>query len=123
MEKKFDLIAPEKLKDVLLTKTALDTGQPKEIVEKVISFQFRDVLRMLREVKEVEITGLGKFLMSNSKLRKKIGDVERVMDHLKMGLDKGMAVDGTLLTPEDMVSWKTKLDNSNEVLTYLKSRL
>lgn len=123
MEKKVDIIAPEKLKDILLTKTALDTGQTKEVVEKVISFQFRDVLKMLREVKEVEITGLGKFMISNSKLRKKIGETEDVINNLETGLAKGISVKNGLLSPEDMISWKMKLDNSNEVLTYLKSRL
>lgn len=123
MEKKFEFIVPEKLKDTLLSKTAVDTGQPKDIVEKVISFQFRDVLKMLRELKEVEITGLGKFMISNSKLRRRIGRIEEIVFNLETGLAKGITKGGSLLSPEEMIDWKSKLDKSNEVLTYLKSRL
>jgi hypothetical protein len=123
MEEKFDFIAPEKLKDILLSKTAVDTGQSKDIVEKVISFQFRDALKMLREVKEVELTGLGKFMMSNRKVSKKISLIENIVGNLETGLAKGMSADGGLLGPEEMISWKMKLDNSNELLAYLKSKL
>lgn len=64
-------IPSDKLRSTLITKTAIKTLRSESLVEKVINFAFKDALRELSEGTEVEISGFGKFFVSNSKSRKR----------------------------------------------------
>lgn len=54
---------------------------PIEEVEKVIAWSYMQANRAVREGSEVEITGLCKFYMSKSKMRKRIAKLERALDN------------------------------------------
>lgn len=72
MIKKQDSLSTDKLKSVLITRTAIKTLIDESIVEKVIMFQFKDVKESFHNHEQVEISGFGKFMTSPSKIAKKI---------------------------------------------------
>jgi nucleoid DNA-binding protein len=49
-----------------------------ELVNKVIQFQGEDALRAVKEFKEVEFSGFGKFLLSQTKLGNRIKKLEDI---------------------------------------------
>src|SRR5271167_2883740 len=77
------LVSPDKLRDVLITRTAIKTLQSEKVVEKVISFQFRDANEAIKLCNQVEISGFGKFISSRSKMRKKLRKMEVIIIRLQ----------------------------------------
>lgn len=76
----------EKVKDVLITRTAIKTLKPEQIVEKVISFQFRDAREHTRMVDEIEISGFGKFIRSKAKTARKLNKLNAAKERLLLNL-------------------------------------
>lgn len=60
------------VKEELIKKVAADLELSEDIVSEIISFQGQDALEYVKIVQELEFSGFGKFLLSQSKLRKKI---------------------------------------------------
>lgn len=81
------VIPPDKLKDVLITRTAIKTFQSEIVVEKIISHQFNSVREALRNRREVEITDFGKFWMSPTKVRSKVLAQSRRLTQLQKAVD------------------------------------
>lgn len=108
-------IKPSKLKlhDFLVRKTAVQVMIDETIVEKVISHEKKEVNNAFKIHKEVEISGFGKFTISQVKLRKKIVKVERILENLekKLNIDSG--------NPDIII----KIDFAKADLIYYKSRL
>jgi len=77
-----DSIATDKLKGVLITRTAIKTLVPEDIVEKVIMFQFKDVRDAMTEHEQIEISGFGKFMTSPKKIRRKIEKSELALTNV-----------------------------------------
>lgn len=72
MQRENNVIPVDKLKDVLLTRTAIKTLKPEHWVDRVIAFQFKDASAATKYAKEVEISGFGKFYISASKVKKRL---------------------------------------------------
>ena len=83
MKKTQDSIATDKLKAVLVTRTAIKTLVPEDIVEKVIMFQFKDARDAMTEHEQVEITGFGKFMTSPNKLKNQIHKLEETLKSME----------------------------------------
>ncbi len=66
------IIPQDKFKDVLIKRTSEKTEVPEEVVAKIIDFEFKDARDALHRFSQVEISGFGKFIVSNAKTRKKI---------------------------------------------------
>ena len=79
MKRNQNSISADKLKGVLITRTAIKTLIPEDIVEKVIMFQFKDFKSMIHIHEQVEISGFCKFMTSPNKLKKKIERLEAVI--------------------------------------------
>lgn len=60
----------DKIKSILITKTAIKELTSEDIVERVIQFQFKDFRDMVYEHDQIEISGFGKFLVSPVKVEK-----------------------------------------------------
>ena len=74
----------DKIRKLLITRTAIKTLTSESIVDKIISFQFKDVNNATKLHKEVEISGLGKFLMSPRKVDRKIIKLEQAVEFMKL---------------------------------------
>lgn len=109
-------ISPEKLKDVLITRTAIKTLQPESTVEKVISHQFKAATEMMKVHHQVEVSGFGKYLISPVKVKKRLAKVELAIKHLEAGIASG------LLNESRIANYNKKLDSSRIMAAYLKSR-
>lgn len=59
------------LKHKLITHTALELRQPEAVVEKVVTFQYRDAAKAAHVHNEIEISGFGKFLISQAKVKRR----------------------------------------------------
>lgn len=105
----------EKVKDLLITKTAIKTLTSENIVEKIISFQGKDASRAIKTNNEVEFSGFGKFMVSSNKLRKRIDALEKMI----------VAMNETLSLPIEESKKKDterKLKSTEETLSILKTK-
>lgn len=75
-------IPADKVNDVLLTRTAIKTLKPEYVVQKIISFQFKDAREATKRVSDIEISGFGKLIRSEVKTRKKKVVLERTLNSL-----------------------------------------
>lgn len=71
------------IKDILIEKTAEERGQPINVVEDVLRWVFSDAVSAMKTYEEVEISGWGKYMISQTKLKKRIADKERMLFYLK----------------------------------------
>lgn len=110
------IIPPEKLKDVLITKTAIRNLQPESVVEAVISHQFKSVLKMMKVHHQVEISGFGKYLLSPKKVSGKLKRYEKLLHNLEGCLKK----EG--LSASRLRSYNTKYEEVKGIVEYLKTR-
>jgi len=92
------------IKDFLQEKVAQDLGIELATVESVISWSYKDANKACETHKEVEISGIGKFMMSQAKLRRRINDLEGMDLHIPDEDPKKKQVRDTLEV------LKTKLD-------------
>lgn len=72
------VISADKLKDVLITRTATKLLTSEPLVEKIINHQFFSIKEALKIRKQVEIYEIGKFQISKNKLRRRINELERI---------------------------------------------
>lgn len=79
MKKSQDSIGADKLKGVLITRTAIKVLVPEDIVEKVIMFQFKDAKEAMLEHEQLEVSGFGKFMTSIKKINRRIEKAERAL--------------------------------------------
>jgi nucleoid DNA-binding protein len=112
-----NLISKDKLKEVLLNKTATLTVQPTSTVEKVIGFVFEDAKKAFRIHKEVEISGFGVYKMSNVKVIKGLAKFEHLVKGYRALLENPS------LTPEKRAILESKLESSEKAITYLKTKV
>lgn len=76
---------PEKksIKDFILEKTATELQFPQEVVDRVIGWSYKKANDATHTNKEVEISGIGKLQLSQSKLRKNIDKLEKIAQATK----------------------------------------
>ncbi len=60
------------VKEELIQKVATDLELPEDLVFSIIAFQGEDALQAVKTVHELEFSGFGKFLLSQTKVNKKI---------------------------------------------------
>lgn len=116
MRRNQNSITADKLKGVLITRTAIKTLVAEDIVEKIINFQFKDFRAAVMEHEQIEISGFGKFIISPAKLRKKIEKFGGVIPALKRKIDQDV---------EDTSRkeyYKAVLIKSEEALEFLKTK-
>lgn len=109
------VIAKDKVKDVLITRTAIKCLVSDHIVEKIIDFQGRDAARAVKLYSEVEFVGWGKFMVSKAKLRRNIESLERGIQIVTTSLTEE-------LTEARRKYLETKLKGMQERLLYLKNK-
>lgn len=110
-------IAPDKLKDVLITKTAIKTLKSEDLVERVIMHQFKSARDAFRVHNEIEISGFGKFTISTKRLRLKKLYYENIINVIERRLEYS----------SNLPEWRIKQYNLRlglikEDLEYLKTK-
>lgn len=118
-----NIIAKDKLKDVLVTKTAIKTLKSVAIVDKVISHSFKAASIALKTHREVEITGFGIFKTNDYRAKQLIEKKEKLLAKIERRLKEGDDLkDSSRLTYEkekdklilDIRNLKLKLNKPNE---------
>ncbi len=71
------------VKDFIIENTSRDLKFEQEIVETVISWAFKKANEASHNNKEIEISGVGKLLLSQAKLRKQIEKLDRIAPLMK----------------------------------------
>ncbi len=77
------------LRDTVLRKTIEDLEMSEDIVEKVISWSYKNANEATKTNSEVEISGLGVFKVSTAKVRRRIKMLERVILQLNTNIQQG----------------------------------
>lgn len=109
-------IQVDKQARVFITRTALKSLTSESTVEKVISFQFKDLLRALKTYSSIEISGFGRFFISQNKLRRRLETVYRTQEAYINRLKGEMSDSKREYTAEIVVELK-------EDIEYLTKRL
>lgn len=116
MENNYTTIPADKLKGVLITKTAIKTLIAEELVEKVISFEFKDALQALKQHHQVEISGFGRFMISPNKTAKKVVKLERRIEYINL------KIQNTDMPEGKKNYWLGIIKRDTETIQYLKTR-
>lgn len=90
------------LRDTLIKQSAEATDLPEDTVFKIITFQGEDALKAVKVVHELEFSGFGKFLLSQTKLKRKLKVLELTIEK-----HKGTEKEGSL--QEVLEGYKKKL--------------
>lgn len=110
------IIDRDKIKDVLITRTAIKCLTATEVVEKIVNFQGKDASEAVKIHKEVEFVGWGKFMISQAKVRRRVFSMERgiiiVTQQIEDCVDEARIRDLNI-----------KLEAMKEKLLYYKSKL
>lgn len=117
--RKKKVVRPEadRIKSILITKTAIKELISEDTIEKVIMFQFKDFRDMVFEHDQIEISGFGKFLVSPNKVAKK-----------KLHMENTIRKFQTKLTEQPEASqkkkdyWEYNLTTATAALEDLKTR-
>lgn len=118
MKKNQNSIQTDKLKGVLVTRTAIKTLVPEDIVEKVIMFQFKDARAQVYTHEQIEISGFGKLITSPIKIRKRIERIERDMATMKEKRENMLEE-----VPEKKLAyWDKSAEASREIVAFLKTK-
>lgn len=113
---KTEKIQVHKQRDVFITRTAIKNLTSESVVEKVVSFQFREILKALKVHSTVEISGFGTLQISQSKLRKRLKKLKIVEISIVSILEKEMTI-------EQRVDYEKRLLGVKEKISYLNQRL
>jgi len=111
-------IDTDKLKGVLITRTAIKTLVGEDIVEKVIMFQFKDARDAMLDNEQIEISGFGKFMTSPSKIRRKIENLENIL----VNMDKKIKEKPEEIPPNRLAMWSTMTQATQDTLAYIKTK-
>jgi len=108
----------DKFNEELTQKVATDLGMDKEIVRKIVSFQFKDILRAARTSRNMEMTWFGKWYASPGKCRRHIArliDLEKkIEDRLNRETD---------MSELKISSCNAKLKSIRETIEFLRSKM
>lgn len=96
-------------KDILIQKTAIELGQPEELVNKVVSYSYKQLSEASKIHDQLEVSGFGVLLVSAAKLKKRIAKNERILNYL-LALEQ---------TEETLI----KIENVKKYLEYYNTRL
>lgn len=102
-----------KLHDFLVRKMAVKMMLPEKWIDTVISDEKKGINEALKRYQEVEISGFGKFILSQIKLRKKIVSLERILNALQCRYlddpNNPDTISKLELTHKEMIYYKSKL--------------
>lgn len=88
LETNNNIISKDKLKDVLINKTAIKTLQNINIVEKIISHSFKSAAIAIKTNREVEISGFGIFKTNDFRAKQLLEKKHRLITHINKKLEK-----------------------------------
>lgn len=111
-----EVITPDKLKDVLITRTAIKCLKSEDWVEKVVNFQFKGARDAFKRFAQVEVSGFGTYFISQRKLRSRRAKYYEAQVLLEKAMQR-----------EDLPIWRQKqlearLSKLNEDLEYLQTK-
>lgn len=75
-------------REVILTKTAVDTGLPEDLVYDIISSAWEQTAIAFRTHTEIELSGFGTFIMSKNKTSKRIPFMKDLVTKLENDYNK-----------------------------------
>lgn len=102
------------LRDTVLKKTIEDLEMSEDIVEKVVSWSYKNANEATKTNAEVEISGLGVFKVSPAKTRRKLVTLRRIVERITANIKEGRSKN-----PEND---QVKIDSCLESIEYCNSK-
>lgn len=114
-----EVIPLDKMKDYLIAETTIRTLQPENVVDKVINFEFKEARDALKLFGEVEISGFGKFIVSQAKLRRKLIMQVTIENAYIKKIERNLEI----LSDKKRDELTARLEKTRETIEYLKTKL
>lgn len=105
-----DFIPADKLKDFLNKQTSISTGKPIDVVEKVMSFAFKDAKEQLKDHNEVILAGWGTLRVSLPKLRRKLTNHYIALDRANLRLKTQLSDEDRLMVEKKAIGIQRTID-------------
>ena len=102
------------LRDTVLKKTIEDLEMSEDIVEKVVSWSYKNANEATKTNAEVEISGLGVFKVSPAKTRRKLVTLRRIVERITATINEGRS--------KNLENDKVKIDGCLESIEYCNSK-
>lgn len=114
------IIRPEadRIKSILITKTAIKEMVSEDVVEKVINFQFRDARDATYKHEQIELSGFGKFLISNNKLARKRDRMKELVQSMKKKIEERPQE----IKPSRLSVWHLMIKNAENAVEFLNAK-
>jgi nucleoid DNA-binding protein len=112
-------IQKDKLKQVLITRTATKTIVSESVVEKVIFFAYAQANKAAKVNNEVEISGFGKFIFSEKKALKRLAKLREILDAYQNQLERAIALGNS----DEMRRITKKVNSCMAEVISIKTRL
>lgn len=78
-----EIVSREKVRGLLIKQVAEEHSLPIDTIDEIISFQFKDANAALKTSQQVEISKFGKFMISQSKLKRRVESFHRIIKGLE----------------------------------------
>lgn len=108
----------DKFTEELMGQVARELEMDPELVHKIVSFQFKDIMRAAYNYKQLEMTWFGKWYASNHKCQKrlfKLRDMEACINERLNGEEE--------FTELRLSSYNAKLRKIREQIDFLRSKI
>jgi nucleoid DNA-binding protein len=103
------------IKDKLIEQVALELKEPEDWVDKIITHQYKAASEAMKIHHEVEISGFGKFLQSQSKISRRIQNKEEVLQLMENKL--------TTLPEAEQPNYQLKINSLKKELEFFYQRV
>lgn len=104
------------IRDAIISGIAKDMELPLELVDRVVSNQFKQANAAAKVHNEIEISGFGKFRISQSKIKRRLTK----MYNVKGGLERMLT---SADTQEKVIVYNKKLDNVAAYISFYESKV
>lgn len=108
----------DKFTEEMIEKVALERRMDKEVVRKIVNFQFKDMLRAARTARTIEMTWFGKWYASNGKCKRKLEHYQKIEQAINDRLNSGEE-----LSERKISSYNSKLRVLREIIEFIRSKM
>lgn len=100
------------MRETFLKETAEELGMPESVVEKIIDFQFKHLAQATKTANSIEIAAIGTFTMSFVRMRRRIRELEKILENLHAQEPKNELKIATTQAKLDILKERIKTENN-----------
>lgn len=106
------------IRDYIIRRLSYQLRHPENIISSVIAHQYSSAAKATYEFREVEISGLGKFLFSDKKAEKRLYKLEAIRSSLLASVERSEGSDQRADKVRNM-----KISSVEDELNYIRDKI